>query len=78
MASDVPAVMTAPNRSAAYRWNIIALLAASQVIAYIDRVNLSVAAPVLIMKFHYTPATLGMAWLGISQNWELPRGGNLV
>jgi MFS family permease len=52
--------MTVPERSAAYRWNIILLLAASQMIAYIDRVNLSVAAPVLIKQFHYTPATLGL------------------
>jgi len=40
-------------------WNIILVLAASQTIAYMDRVNLSVAAPVLIRTYHYTPADLG-------------------
>src|SRR5207248_2528573 len=32
----------------AYRWNILLLLAASQAIAYIDRVNFAVAGPYLI------------------------------
>jgi MFS family permease len=41
-------------------WNLLILLTASQTLAYIDRVNLSVAAPVLIKTFHYTPATLGL------------------
>jgi MFS family permease len=59
--------MMAPVRSAAYRWNIIILLAMSQVIAYVDRVNLSVAAPVLIKQFHYTPATLGILFSVL--NW---------
>ena len=59
--------MTAPVRSAAYRWNIVVLLASSQVLAYIDRVNLSVAAPVLIKQFHYTPATLGILFSVL--NW---------
>ena len=54
------AAAPAPTYSAAYRWNIILLLAASQAIAYIDRVNLSVAAPVLIKQFHYSPKTLGI------------------
>ena len=40
-------------------WNMLVLLAASQTIAYMDRVNLSVAAPVLIRNYHYTPALLG-------------------
>ncbi len=58
--SSAVAPVTAPERSAAYRWNIILLLAASQMIAYIDRVNLSVAAPILIKQYHYTPKTLGI------------------
>ncbi len=58
--SPAATVVAPVNRSALYRWNIIALLAASQMIAYIDRVNLSVAAPVLIKEYHYTPATLGV------------------
>jgi MFS family permease len=41
-------------------WNLLILLTASQTIAYIDRVNLSVAAPVLIKTQHYTPALLGL------------------
>ena len=67
MASAPQAAVTAPNRSATYRLNIIALLTASQVLAYIDRVNLSVAAPVLIKQFHYTPATLGILFSVL--NW---------
>ena len=58
--SSAVAPMAAPQRSAVYRWNIIILLAASQMIAYIDRVNLSVAAPILIKQYHYTPALLGL------------------
>jgi MFS transporter, ACS family, D-galactonate transporter len=46
--------------SPAYRWNIILLLAASQAIAYIDRVNLSVAGPEELVKVQgYTPTDLG-------------------
>jgi ACS family D-galactonate transporter-like MFS transporter len=67
MATAAPSTMMAPVRSAAYRWNIIFLLASSQVLAYIDRVNLSVAAPVLIKQFHYTPATLGILFSVL--NW---------
>jgi ACS family D-galactonate transporter-like MFS transporter len=45
--------------SAAYRWNILALLACSQAIAYIDRVNFAVVGPYLIRTHHYTPAQVG-------------------
>ena len=38
--------------SAAYRWNIMLLLACSQAIAYIDRVNLSVVGPELVKDHH--------------------------
>jgi MFS family permease len=49
------------NRSStAYRWNILALLAASQAIAYIDRVNFAVVGPQLIKVYHYTPAQVGL------------------
>ncbi|HTJ24738.1 MAG TPA: MFS transporter [Candidatus Limnocylindria bacterium] len=40
-------------------WNLLLVLTASQMLAYIDRVNLSVAGPVLIHAHHYTPKTLG-------------------
>jgi MFS transporter, ACS family, D-galactonate transporter len=46
--------------SAAYRWNIMFLLASSQAIAYIDRVNLSVVGPDLVRNHHYSPALLGV------------------
>jgi MFS family permease len=49
---------TAPARG--YLWKLLTLLVACQTIAYIDRVNLSVAAPVLIKNFGYTAATLGV------------------
>jgi len=44
----------------AYRWNILVLLACSQAIAYIDRVNFAVVGPHLIRDYHYTPAQVGM------------------
>ena len=43
-----------------YLWNVLTLLVACQTIAYIDRVNLSVAAPVLIKNYGYTPASIGV------------------
>jgi len=46
--------------SKAYRVNILFLLAASQAIAYLDRVNMSVAAPVLIKNYHWSAATVGI------------------
>src|SRR4030095_5555255 len=46
--------------SAAYRWNILLLLASSQAIAYIDRVNFAVVGPHLIKVYHYTPAEVGV------------------
>jgi sugar phosphate permease len=46
------------NRS--YLWKVLALLIACQTIAYIDRVNLSVAAPVLIKNYGHTAASLGV------------------
>jgi MFS family permease len=47
----------APKR--AYLWTVLSLLVACQTIAYIDRVNLSVAVPVLIRTFHYSPSLVG-------------------
>ncbi len=46
--------------STAYRWNILALLAGSQAIAYIDRVNFAVVGPQLIKVYHYTPGQVGV------------------
>ena len=46
--------------STAYRWNILLLLASSQAIAYIDRVNFAVVGPQLIKVYHYTPAEVGV------------------
>jgi ACS family D-galactonate transporter-like MFS transporter len=48
-----------PEYSKRYRVNILFLLAASQAIAYLDRVNMSVAAPVLIRNYHWSPAAVG-------------------
>ena len=50
--------MSAP--SASYRWKILFLLTSAQALAYTDRVNLSVAGPVLIRLHHYSPALLGV------------------
>ncbi len=49
-----------PPTSAAYRWNILLLLASSQAIAYIDRVNFAVVGPHLIKVYHYSPAEVGV------------------
>jgi len=46
--------------SGVYRWNVLLLLASSQAIAYIDRVNFAVVAPHLIKVYHYTPAQVGV------------------
>jgi ACS family D-galactonate transporter-like MFS transporter len=54
-----PAERLAPS-SAAYRVNILLLLASSQAIAYIDRVNFAVVGPQLIRVYHYTPAQVGV------------------
>jgi MFS transporter, ACS family, D-galactonate transporter len=58
----------AMNRdSTAYRWHVLAILTCSQVIAYIDRVNLSVAGPELVKS-----GLLSAAWLGVlfsAFNW---------
>ena len=73
--------------SLAYRWNIMMLLAASQAIAYIDRVNLSVAGPVeLIQGQGYTAAefgflqsvftwafTISLLFAGPFADWARPR-----
>ncbi|MGH8210280.1 MAG: MFS transporter [Steroidobacteraceae bacterium] len=50
-ANPVPAV---------YKWNILLLLASSQAIAYIDRVNFAVIGPHLIKIFDYTPTQVGV------------------
>src|SRR5450759_2735547 len=67
MSPAATAVTPETARSTLYRWNIVFLLAASQMLAYVDRVNLSVAAPVLIKEHHYTPATLGVLFSVL--NW---------
>src|SRR4051812_25819909 len=55
-----PAASQSLARAGAYRWNILALLACSQAIAYIDRVNFAVVGPHLIQVYHYTPAQVGL------------------
>src|SRR5262249_4915773 len=46
--------------SAAYRWNMVLLLAAAQAIAYIDRANLAVITPYLIREYGYSAAEAGL------------------
>lgn len=60
MTSPGTAVAPVPEYSKGYRLNILLLLAASQAFAYLDRVNMAVAAPVLIRTFHWSPATVGV------------------
>jgi MFS family permease len=60
MAAPSPALETIAEHARAYKWNVLMLLAASQMIAYVDRVNISVAVPVLIKNYHYTPTSVGL------------------
>jgi MFS family permease len=64
MSADAQAAAPTGKHSAAaaatYRWNILALLAFSQAIAYIDRVNFAVVGPHLIQVYHYTTAQVGL------------------
>lgn len=55
-----PTVQHSSAGASAYRWNILALLAFSQAIAYIDRVNFAVVGPHLIQVYHYTTAQVGL------------------
>jgi ACS family D-galactonate transporter-like MFS transporter len=60
MQSTAVEAAVVPGYSNAYRVNILFLLAASQAIAYLDRVNMSVAAPVLIRDYGWSAATVGI------------------
>ena len=60
MASATSAASPITGYSSGYRWNLLLLLSASQMLWMFDRVNLSVAAPVLIKTYHYTPAMAGL------------------
>jgi len=41
-------------------WNVLFVLTASQALAYVDRVNISVVGPVLIRHNHYTTGAVGL------------------
>ena len=65
MSAEAGAVRSAAAEKAApvftaYRVNLLLLLASSQAIAYIDRVNFAVVGPHLIRVYHYTPAQVGV------------------
>jgi ACS family D-galactonate transporter-like MFS transporter len=55
-----PTAGQAARAATSYRVNILLLLAGSQAIAYIDRVNFAVVGPQLIRVYHYTPAQVGL------------------
>jgi len=63
MSADAQLAATGAHKApaaATYRWNILALLAFSQAIAYIDRVNFAVVGPHLIQVYHYTTQQVGL------------------
>jgi ACS family D-galactonate transporter-like MFS transporter len=60
MTAEISAGRRPVSAGSAYRVNILLLLAASQAIAYIDRVNFAVVGPQLIRVYHYTPAQVGV------------------
>jgi MFS family permease len=47
------------NKPSYYRWTILFLLASSQAIAYIDRVNLAVVGPQLVKTYGYSTGAVG-------------------
>ena len=55
--------------SRAYRTNLLLLLSFSQMLAYIDRVNIAVVGPTLVKSGHLTPAALGLILSAF--NWSL-------
>jgi MFS family permease len=60
MTAEISAPRVGSSPLSAYRVNILLLLASSQAIAYIDRVNFAVVGPQLIRVYHYTPAQVGL------------------
>jgi ACS family D-galactonate transporter-like MFS transporter len=60
MTAEISAQSPRVSVGSAYRVNILLLLAASQAIAYIDRVNFAVVGPQLIRVYHYTPTQVGV------------------
>jgi ACS family D-galactonate transporter-like MFS transporter len=60
-------VIRVPRR----RWGIGALLGAGVLINYIDRINLSVAAPQLKAEFGLDPAQLGLLFSGFFWSYAL-------
>ncbi len=58
-----------PSSSRSYRYHLVFLLSFSQLLAYIDRVNIAVVGPTLVKSGHLTPAALGLV-LSIF-NWSL-------
>ena len=55
------------DRGSLYRWSILVLLACSQAIAYIDRVNFAVVGPQLIKNYGYSALAVGA--LQSTFNW---------
>src|SRR5258708_33355019 len=58
--------MTAPIQAAAihgpagrYRWHVVRILFVVAVVLYIDRINITIAAPYLAAEFSLTPVRLG-------------------
>ncbi len=76
--------MTPGNRSSenlsAAQWRIVALLVFSVFINYVDRGNLSVAAPKLMDEIHLTPKMLGLLLSAFSWTYAIGQlfGGWLV
>ena len=62
------------------RWWVVALLGAAWGLAYMDRINLSVAAPLLARHFHLTPMDLGEVIAAFSLVYPAAQlaGGSLV
>src|ERR1700742_4683827 len=76
VASQAAGVVTATNR----RFRVMGLLFVTVVINYLDRSNVSIAAPSLVTEFHLDPVQLGLVFSAFSWTYtafQLP-GGWLV
>src|ERR1700733_7169887 len=58
--STVPMAVSSSELPAQHRWRLVGLLSVSVLINYVDRGNLSVAAPVLVRELSVPPARLGL------------------
>ena len=55
-----PAANAAPARPSRGRWYVLLLISAMYLITYLDRVNISAAAPLISQEFGFDKITMGV------------------